>query len=277
MGYPCRIIGKNVFDTADLTSTVAPFATTPLINLKNDRRARICRWRADAGAQAISGTWNGDAKQVGGVSLDRFNISPAGTVRFRGFANADWTGSTLVDTGTVPAYDVDDLGAPFGTSIFDGFLGYKYWVDWYTKATIKSFTFDIDDPTNSDGYIDISRAILGDYIQPTYNAQYGLGLGWRSRTEQEESDGGSLFSDGKIPRRMLSLDFAGVTPAERIELFDFLRYVEKRKSFLISVQPGEGAEMDRDFTIPLAKLLDLPDINWTHPEAHALRLSIVEA
>jgi hypothetical protein len=283
MPAPCRIIPRNVFDLATLTSTIAPYSTTPLVNLKNDRRGRIARWPAASGTQSIKGTWNGQGFLVGGVSLDRFNLEPAATVRFRGFQNADWTGTTLIDTTAVAPYNAAALGSftwgsdPFGMSIYDGYLGYKYWTKFFAKQTIQSFQFDIVDTTNSNQVIDVSRAILGDYIETTYNADPGAAAHWRSRTEQDEMDGGSLFSDRRVPRRVLTGQFSFLTPAERQAIYDFTRFVDTGKAFLITFQAGEGASLERDFTIPLAKFTEVPKIAWNYSLQHGTQFSVVEA
>lgn len=280
---PCRIIPVNVFDLATLTSTIAPYATTPLINLQNPRRGRIARWPAASGTQSIKGTWNGQGFQVGGFAMDRFNVEPSGLYRFRGFSNADWTGSTLVDTGSLALYVAAALGSftwgrdPLGSSIYDGYLGYKYSMGWFAKQTIASFQLDITDTANSWQVIDLSRCVLGDYIETTYNAKFGAMSGWKTKTEQDENDGGSLFSNRRIPRRTVSGTFQTLTPAERSSVYDFTRYVEKGKTFLITFQAGEGGSLERDFTIPQAKFTDLPSLGWDNPQTHSLPFTIVEA
>lgn len=284
MGAPCRIIPVNVFDLATLTTTIAPYSGTPIANLQNPRRGRVGRWPAASGTQSIKGTWNGQGFQVGGVSGDGFNLEPAALVRFRGWANADWTGTLLVDTGSVAPYNAAALGSfqwgrdPLGSSIFDSYLGYKYWVAWFARATIASFQIDITDTTNSWQYVEVRRAVLGDYIETSYNASFGTSAGWASKTEQDEADGGSLFANRKLPRRMVkgSLDF--LTPTERQSVYDFTRYVEAGKNFLITFQAGEGAGLERDLTLPQAKFVSpVPMANWVNAQTHSLPFTIVEA
>lgn len=283
MPNPARIIPVNVFDQATLTTTIAPYSTTPVTNLQNPRRARTVRWPAASGTQSIKGTWNGQGFQVGGASFDRFNLEPAATVRFRGFQNQDWTGSTLIDTGTIAPYNAAALGSftwgkdALGTSIYDGYQGYKFWVAWFTQQTIQSFQFDISDVTNSSQYIDISRAIVGDYIETSHNASLGLVTGWRENTEQQENDGGSIMSNARVPRRGATGTFKQMTATDRANLSDFLRYVGKRKTFLITFQSSEGASLERDYTIPQAKFSQLADLAWSNLSVYDVPFTIVEA
>jgi hypothetical protein len=281
-GEKFRIIARNLADLATVTSTVAPYSTAPLVNLKNDRRARVCRWPSSS-AQSIKGHWNGQGYNCSGVALDRFNLEPAATVRFRGWASTDWTGSAIADTGTVAPYPAAALGDfgwgpdPLGAGIFDGFLGHKYWAAYFSRVAIASWQLDISDTTNSYGYLEASRLVLGDYFEPAANADYGLRFGWTESTEQSEVDGGSLLSDGRLPRRKVSGTFSDLTDAERGTWADITRYVGKRKTFLATFQPGEGGKLERDLTIVLAKFSELPEAAWEYYAGHALPFSIVEA
>jgi hypothetical protein len=285
MPYPCRIIPRNVFDLATITASATPATNTALANLKNDRRARICRFSpASSGTYSVYGTWNGTGYAVGGVALDRFNLETNATVRFRGWASIDRTGATLLDSGTVEAYNSEALGEfswgvdPLGSGIFDGYLGHKYWVYWFTtKGTIGSFQFDFTDTGNSEGFLDVARCVVGDYIETTYNADFGAQSGWKSSTEQEETDGGSLISVARAPRRVLAGNFSTLSHTERQNLFEFTRYVEKRKSFLISLQSGETGALGRDFTIPRAKFVNLPVLSWDQPLSHSMPFDAAEA
>lgn len=276
-----RVIMRNAADLATLTSTVAGYATAPVANLQNPRRARVFRFPS-AGGQTIKGHWGGQGFYCSAAGLDRFNIEPAGTVRIRVFPNVDWTG-TPSDTGTIPAYNAAALGSftwgvdPLGMSVLDGYLGYKYGIYYFPRILGLSFQIDISDATNSWQYNEISRLVLGDYLELTYNASFGIKFGWKEKTEQEEMDGGSLMSDARLPRRAISGRLPFLNPAERTAWADLMRFVGKRKAFAVSFQPGEGASLERDFTILQGKFVDMPDLSWDYPQGHVLPFSIVEA
>ena len=75
------------------------------VNLRVDPSApyrnRIARIPASP-AFSIKGTYGGMGVYASGVSLQRLNIEPAGTIRFQGYSDAAWT-TQVVDTGTVAA------------------------------------------------------------------------------------------------------------------------------------------------------------------------------
>ncbi|MBL8518183.1 MAG: hypothetical protein JNM76_14575 [Betaproteobacteria bacterium] len=278
-----RFSAFNAADLATLSSTVAPYAGRPIDNLKNPRRARTFRFPA-AGGQSIKGTWGGQGWLCGCAALKGFNFEPAATIRFRGFPNADWTGTPVMDTTAVAAYNAAALGngfwwgvSPLGSSIFNGFIGEKFWVRWFTPGLILSFQFDISDPTNSWQYNDISRLWVGDADTMLVNAEFGLKAGLVERTEQEESDGGSLMSDGRLPRRRISGRFPYLVESERQAWAEALGLVGKRKQFCITFAEGEVAALERDYTLIGAKFTDLPDLSADYPEGTTLPFSIVEA
>lgn len=278
----CRVMAMNVGDLATLSTTVAPYSTTPAKNLQNPRRARVLRFPA-AGGQSIKGTWGGQGWPVSMVGLDWFNFEPAATVRFRGFQNADWTGTTLIDTGTVAPYNAAALGSftwgkdPLGTSIFDGFQGHKYWVAYFAEQTIQSFQIDVSDATNSWQYNEISRLVVGSYLELSINAAMGLKFSWKEATEQTEGDGGSLASDGRVPRRAISGNLEHVIASERLAWANLMRLVGKRKQFAVSFQAGEGADLERDYTILGAKFQDVPELSWDYAASWGMPFTIVES
>jgi hypothetical protein len=277
----CRFITRNASDLMVLSSTVAPYATTGVANLQNPRRGRVFRFPS-AGGQTIKGTGNGQGFYCSAVCLDWFNFEPAATVRCRVYPNADWTG-TPSDTGTVAPYNAAALDSftwgvdPLGTSIQDGLMGHKYWIAYFTRILGLSFQIDISDTTNSWQYNEISRLILGDYTELTYNAEFGIKFGWQEKTQQEESDGGSLLSDARIPRRAINGQFPFLNASERSSWANTLRFVGMRKPFLVGFQAGEGSSLERDFTIPQAKFAQMPDLSFSYPQGHVLPFSIVEA
>jgi hypothetical protein len=284
MGFPCRFVPQNYFDTATLTSTLTPLTNTSLNNLKNARRARTLRWQSASGTMGIYGTYGGDAKTIACIALDRFNFFASATVRFRAYVAADWTGGTVVDTGSLAAYNALALGAwqwgldPLGGSAFSGYLGSKFFVSWFAQTSIGSWLLEITDTGNSLGYSELSRVVLGDKLQATYSAKFGLSNTWDdSATEQVVMDGGSTISDAKIPRRTATGEMTGLTATERTNMYSLVRYNGKSRAFLISFQAGEGSDKERDFTIVQAKFRDTPQLNWLESGMHAMPFSIVEA
>jgi hypothetical protein len=255
-------------------------------NLQKARRARTLRWDPKGGSpsgQSILGTWSGAQYFVSGMGLDRHNLTSAGIVRLRGYASQDQSGSAIIDTGNLAPFNSAALG-PFtwgqtalGAAITDGYLGFQYTAAWFARQLIGSFRIDISDDANPALFNEISRLVLGDYTELGRNAAWGIKMRWDEKTTQEEMDGGTTISDGKLPRRLMTGSVPGLTPAERTLFADFTRFVGMRKNFMISWQPGEGASLERDFTIIQGKFLQMPDISWDLPDSHSTPFVIFEA
>lgn len=274
-----RYMARNVCDLATLSTAVAPFATTPVTNLQKPRRARVFRWNPLSGSpsgQSILGTFGGASYYMSQLGLDRINFTSNALVRVRIYASVtDWSGAADVDTGNLAAYNASVLG-PFtwgqsalGVDIKDGYLGFQYFNTYFARTLAKSFRIDITgDDANPDGYLQISRLVGGDYSELIRSAAFGLKFAWKETTVQEEMDGGSLISDGRLPRRSIAGMLPGLAPAERTLFSDFTRFVGKRKAFAFSVQPGEGASLERDYTILQAKFVQMPELGWELPDLH---------
>lgn len=282
-----RILARNVGDLATLSCVLPAIGSNmPVSNLQKPRRARVFRWSTSGGSpsgQTILGTWGGTGYYVSQCGLDRHNLTSSGYVRVRGYATSDWTGAATQDSGVLAPYNAVGLGSftwgqsPLGVDIKDGYLGYQYFNCYLPRTLIKSFRIDLSDDSLS--YNEVARLVLGDYSEFTRNVAWGVKFGWREKTTQEDMDGGSVISDGRIPRRFFTGRIPGLTPAERTIMSEIVRYSGLRKHLSISLQPGEGADLERDFTILQAKFTPngVPDMDWEIPEAHMVpQIEVVE-
>ena len=89
------------------------------------------------------------------------------------------------------------LGVEDGTYQRNGFAVIQVLSQAYSARYV---TIEIDDTTNTDGYVQIGRAVIaGGYI-PTINASYGLRDSWKDFTTIDHSETGVLWY---TPRRRL--------------------------------------------------------------------------
>lgn len=79
-----------------------------------------------------------------------------------------------------------------------------------TALTVHRYVrFELRDPTNPDGYIDIGRTFIGPVWQFEHNHSYGASVGFESQTLVDKSLGGVAFFDKRDAIRVarFSLDF----------------------------------------------------------------------
>lgn len=96
----------------------------------------------------------------------------------------------------------------------------------------------IEDKSNVNGYIEISKVYLGDTFVPTSGAvQFPLDLAEVDPSDINVSRGGSIVVDELDPRNEFRLDWDFLSVSEADELREFLREFGKRKPFFIMLDP----------------------------------------
>jgi hypothetical protein len=279
--YACKIIPINFFDSATLTASIAALTNTSVNNLKNNRRSRTLRWTSASGIQTISGTWGGTTYPVAGFGLRGFNFDTTNArVRLRGFLASDWTGTAIIDTGYFAprkSATLEALGWSTGFSPGVSGANSPFIAAWLQQQTIGSFTVDCQDLTNAAGYSELDRIVLGSALQPTSSAKFGIQLGFADDTEQDPTDGGGTLSFARVPRKIARGNFTGLTAAERLVMHQFLSYVGKSRTFMITFQASEGSELEKDYTFIQGKFTELNLQEWMETGRHGLPFSIVES
>lgn len=275
-----RIITNNDGDSGTLTVAPAAVASLPVTNLQDATRARI--WRSTSAAdQVLRLTWP-TAKVLSALAILRHNLSASAQWRIQVFSDAAWS-TQVLDTGTVPAYAVKTLGElswgvdPLGASVFTDWA-YAFSVAWFAPVTGQSVQVTLSDPTNPAGYLQASRLFAGNYFEPVLNADYELSIGWREATVQTRTEGGTLRSDPQEPYRALDIPLPMLSAAqgENVKLLEISRRAGLRKDFFISVYPGVGGALERDYTMA-AKFVQTPALKAAFFSAYSTALQLEEA
>lgn len=258
-----RICVENALAAADLTVSPAAVTTLPVTNLQIPGRSPL--WRSTSTAdQVISFDWNGSGYYMNFLMLSRFNLEPAATIRVQLYSDAAWT--TLVyDSGAVEAYDADTLGEldfgvdSLGSSVFDGFLGQKFFIIHFTEVLALSGKITISDSGNSDGYVEAGYLFGGDATEFTYNAERES-LAWkRTKDEIDASDGGTPWSAAGVAFREMQIELPLIAADQRSVFTDMMRYAADAAPIFAALYPGVGGEKERDYT-GIWKVLQLPDV-----------------
>lgn len=258
-----RLCAKNAFEFATLTASPAAETSLPVTNLQLPKRVRLWQSTSDA-AQTIYATWGGTGYYLNHLALWRHNLESGSTRRVEIFSTADWTGTAAYDSGTAAAYDYASLGDldfgvdPFGSSIFDAFHGQLFSLLYFPRTLAVSVKITLTNTGNTAGFLQASYLHGGDYTELQVNARSG-GMGWKEKTSQEESDGGSPLVAPGIPYREMPLDLATITAVDRPKVADMLRYAGMRKPVFAALYPGMGGELERDHTV-IGRFMDLPDL-----------------
>jgi hypothetical protein len=259
-----------------LSCSVTPIQ--PLNYLKSTIRGRHTRI-ASAAPFSIFGTYTGTAVSVGSsmVTAQRNNLTIDATMRFIGYEGPNQTGGVAIDTGTWNPINAVPLGelfwgvTPLGADVYRTFYGTKNTdAKWWERVDIGSWQIDINDTTNPDGFIDISRLWVGDnHFELQYNPSYGLQLWWDENTTTWDTDGGSVRMDARPAYRNMTFNIEGILEKDRQRWFDIIRYVGMRKDIYINVFPEGTPAQKRDYAMHCF-FKGLPKTAYSTYERHTL-------
>ncbi|MFO0253509.1 MAG: hypothetical protein ACK52V_05280, partial [Betaproteobacteria bacterium] len=193
MANNLRVISTNDVDAATLTSGDFT-ATLPVGNLQLEGRARVARTTNATGTKTINGNFAGSTL-CSALVLYGHNLTGAATWRLRLYAGANQTGTVVYDSTTLTPLTSIGWGsfawgvAPWGNGVFNDWQQ-PFYTLWFTGVFALSFRLDLADPLNPAGYLQASRLIIGRYLSPAFNAEYGLALAWDDNSEQRRTLGG---------------------------------------------------------------------------------------
>lgn len=273
-----RLIATNAVDTATLTSSDFQ-ATLPVGNLQLEGRARVARTVNASGTKTINGNFGGSTI-CSALVLYGHNLSGTGTWRLRLFNGINQTGSVVYDSTTLQPQNVIGWGSfawgiePWGSSTFRNWEQ-PFWVLYFSAVYALSFRLELVDTPNPAGYLQASRLIIGSYITPAFNAEYGLQMGWDTNSQQRRTLGGSVRTDRRAGFRRLSFDLAELDVSERAVWVDLGRSAGLHQEMFISVFPDAGAELERDHTL-LCKFSQVPASNIPTPNKWRMKLELTE-
>lgn len=139
-------------------------------------------------------------------------------------------------------YNVAD---EFGNLIWGNILasGYRYWI------------LTIEDPSNADGYIEISKMFFGDYLQLPYMGKTQK-LPTATTSTQQFSPTGCIYTDKGITYKYGNVTFPVVEDDEKTAIDAVFAEIDKSVPFILLIW-----ENDLTFQPPIYSILTT-DLDW---------------
>lgn len=201
----------------------------PLSNLRDPLLSSVARSTSTDPADTQFVVDLGALRDTRVIVIPKANVSRDGRARIRG-GNAPGV-YDVYDSGWLDwwpeVYPIDQLPWEH-PSFWDGKIteeaarGYPMPLVHVcrTVAVCRYWLFEIDDPTNDAGFIDLHRLFMSGGWQPSVNAANGMQLGWVTRTGMEEALGGERLFDRRTPRRRFVMSFDSI-PADEALVWAF--------------------------------------------------------
>ena len=276
-----RVMYQNLSDAATITASSTASSSTSTANLKLDTKSLV--WRSTTTTATLIVTLAASSI-VGGIILPFCNLTSVATIRARGYSDTGGSGSVLFDTTTIDACPYQPLGQWAWGSIPLGLNTYAYgggtyaraWLPDNTQVSCRSVVIDIDDPTNTAGYIEVSRLLVGAYWSPTYNTSYGLSTTVKDLSTHERSESGDLVTNRGIRYNTMNFDLKWLPPEDRNEFSKIVRGSGLPKPIFISLFPNDADSGKEQVHQIYGKLSQLGGISHPILEMYSTSIDIEE-
>ena len=261
-------------------------ASLPLVNLQNRLVQRVARSSAATLAATQFDMDFGSVKTIGVVALVVHNMSVGAKVRIRSDDAADFATPTYdsgwVDvwpSGMVPQdlleWEEDNFW--LGTLSANARAGYQSPFIHVLSApqTYRYWRVEVDDTTNTDGYVQIGRLFMSATWTPTVNYSYGAGLGYKDTSPIEKSLSGAEYFDVQTKAREFSFTLEGLTDTEAYDVVLQLQRVAGISGEILQIP-----DLDDTTRIParayVGRLVDLQPIDNNQPDRFKVQLKVRE-
>lgn len=262
---------NNAAGRASLSaSPVAPGMSAAA--MLNDTKSNVVR--AVGTEIEIVMTWD-VAERIGGAYF-LCNGSPLTTIQVLGYS--DKAGATRVlDTGVQRACPARARVLPAPWTPVTAASAYNYGggaqaLTWFDNVAVKRLMVRLKDPGSLQGYMEVSRAFVGESFTPDGSASYDPALTPASTGTQFRTDAGDRRAVQGTKHFRLAIELARMTERDRSYFWDMLVANNLEVPIVIDLYPGAvAAELGRDHRM-YGALVQLPAMRRPNFARHATTL-----
>lgn len=124
-----------------------------------------------------------------------------------------------------------------------------YLTVWFDSLFCDFMRVTIADASNTDGYVEAGRIMLGDAFTPTYNFLWGHGIRYASETKLTRTRSGSLISDNRPSYRIATFQLAYMPVDEGMKVLSMMKYPGNKTDSLITMYPDDTGVLGQVTTI----------------------------
>ena len=259
-----RIIYKNLLNSYNTLSATNINGLYPIANTLTDVRGVVARTTTTS--TTISITWASN-QNISSVIIPYSNLTSTCTLRIRLYSD-ELMSTQIYDSGTLSSgiflantsLFTNTLGSNYRYSFGGSSCIRKYFTQYNTCRGIK---IDLVDTSNTDGYLEIGKIVVGSYWSPTYNTEFGLSIGIADSSTKLRTQNGSLITDIGTSNKFMNFNLSYMNSTDRDTLFNIINSIGTKASMHISLFP-EDADSNKEYIHQIyGRLSDLATI--THP------------
>lgn len=231
-------------------------ASYPLNNIKTRylyQRARTTN--ALVGSTALNIDL-GSTQDIGTVAVVKHNLTAdVATVRVSAASDSGYT-SLVYDSGYITAYDGSDYCV-----VFDD-IGARYW------------RIQINDTTNTDGYIEIGRVFIGPTFSAEDNCSWGYSRSIESYSQMVAALGGAEYPEIRPNRRVYRMAWEYLSDAEAVKLIRIKRTQDITGEVYFIFDDADSSMADEDRF--LGRLRELSAVEAPYVGIHKAPFEVAE-
>lgn len=260
-----RFVTDNAADRA--TVTVANTAIgLGAENLLTDTKGQVCRILGNVAT--ITVTWP-TLETVGAVVIPASNLGASTTIQVKAYSDELGT-NLLYDTGTKWAapgaiFENEDFTQPLNVNSFA--FGFPPLTQVYFEQQQAVKRVEVFLAGQEEGFIDISRLVIGPYFEPSVSAAYGQDDGIIDLSVNTRAASGDIKTENGPMAKRMTLTLDAVSTEDRAKV---LRILQRGvgKWLFVSICPQDiDAEKERDKSI-YGKLSTPGSMNWNYYANH---------
>ena len=255
-----RIVSTNAGKTATLTASTEA-GLLAVENLQLDSKTEI--WRSTGTTEELTATFT--QQTVSCVSLPICNLTSTATMRVRVYTLSG-DGSPALDTGNTLCCEyttidkIDFADGALNANTFS-YGGGTYATLFFTDTLGEKVVIDLIDTSNSNGYLEASNLVIGQYWSPVYNADYGAALSFRDTSKHSRNDSGDLMTKRGARYKRLTFVLSTMQTSDRTTLTEILIRNGMAVPLYISLFPESTDDQEKQIYQVYGKLTKLSAIS----------------
>ncbi len=268
-----RILPLNLVDSATVTASPAAASGNPETNLQDQRRKKTARSTSTA-SQEWRFSW-ASAQRVNMIALRYHNLTAAAQLAAPTYSDSAFTTSVAANAAANCFAYTGLANEDVLTS--QDFRIIKNSARYLTLATnVQSMKAVLTDAANPDGFFDLSRVFIGEYMEFTYGLPYGgFKLTFLDLSEQIDMADGSIVTDKREKRRQLTLLPNAIPASDMARLLSLLRANGKDRDIWVSCLPEDGTYQEAYFQGAF-KMVENPTLDRHFPGHAQTALTLIE-
>jgi hypothetical protein len=272
-----RVVYDNVVNRVQSLNASTSAGTLFPINLLTQTKAEV--WRSTSTTASLTATWATD-EIIGVVALPFCNFTADAQMRVRCYTNIDDTVASY-DSGYVlacPGVSLGDLDwglQPFGVNTYS-YGGGKYGTVWFEPVSCRKVIIEMVDLSNTSGYVESARLVIGPYWSPEVNADYGVTVSANDNSRNERNDAGDLKTDRGTISKTLSFNLSGMPNIDRNHLWNIVIGVGKHTPLFVCILPESDDDEGEQIYQVFGKLSKQSAISYQFANRHSTQIEIEE-